>query len=243
MDEAMTSIPEEATALKRPAEADSELDSVPPSKIAKTPSSFKNVFRQLSVMRPGLLFDLESEVCDDGVNTMYTMAVDVDGVKFTGTGPSKRNAKVLAAEKVLAHLEAMGVKPIPESERPPKPVNANTPKAQTPSQASTLTEEQKAQQMLGKNPVMMLHEIRPSFDCEIVSDERVGTNRKVEMSITVDGQKFTGAGRSNKIARARAAVAALEKLFSLEFTDFGESKFFLKKLPWEILSFSTILFK
>ena len=82
--------------------------------------------------------------------------------------------------------------------------------------------------MLGKNPVMMLHEIRPSFECEIESDEHKGAHRKVVMSITVEEQKFLGSGRSNKNARARAAVAALESLFGLEFTDFGESKYFLR---------------
>lgn len=42
----------------------------------------------------------------------------------------------------------------------------------------------------------------------------LGINSSLNFQVEVDGQKFRGAGPNKKVAKASAALAALEKLFS-----------------------------
>lgn len=70
----------------------------------------------------------------------------------------------------------------------------------------------------GKNPVMILNEIRPGTKYEFVSETGESHSKNFVMSVTVDGETFQGSGRNKKMAKARAAQAALQKIFNLEFT-------------------------
>ena len=239
-----------AATTKRPAEGEEDGMANKKMKTGQAGPSYKNVFKQLSQHRTGLLFELDNENPQD---QSYTMVVDVDGKKFYGTGHSKRNAKLIAAEKVLAYLqlqnpqgsdqsslqqgtfvkvekpevkrENAGDVEVPVTATTNNTVNTTAAPKEVPSPYTPLTEEQKRLQMIGKNPVMMLHEIRPNFHSEIVTVELPSdAQRSVEIIFEVDGVQFSGTGRSKKRARARAAQKALETLFGLEFTDFGEGE-------------------
>ena len=73
-------------------------------------------------------------------------------------------------------------------------------------------------QPAGKNPVMILNEIRPGTKYEFISETGESHSKNFAMSVTVDGETFQGSGRNKKLAKARAAQAALQKIFNLEFT-------------------------
>ncbi|XP_042130697.1 spermatid perinuclear RNA-binding protein isoform X3 [Peromyscus maniculatus bairdii] len=66
----------------------------------------------------------------------------------------------------------------------------------------------------GKNPVMELNEKRRGLKYELISETGGSHDKRFVMEVEVDGQKFRGAGPNKKVAKASAALAALEKLFS-----------------------------
>lgn len=69
-----------------------------------------------------------------------------------------------------------------------------------------------------KNPVMILNEMRPGLKYEFVSETGESHSKSFTMSVTVDDQKFEGSGRNKKVAKSRAAQAALIKVFGLDFS-------------------------
>lgn len=69
----------------------------------------------------------------------------------------------------------------------------------------------------GKNPLMILNEMRPGLKYEFESEQGESHSKKFVMSVMVDNEKFEGSGRNKKIAKARAAQAALQKIFQLQF--------------------------
>ncbi|KAJ8306832.1 hypothetical protein KUTeg_014916 [Tegillarca granosa] len=69
----------------------------------------------------------------------------------------------------------------------------------------------------GKNPLMILNEMRPGLKYEFESEQGESHSKKFVMSVVVDNEKFEGSGRNKKIAKARAAQAALQKIFQLQF--------------------------
>lgn len=64
----------------------------------------------------------------------------------------------------------------------------------------------------GKNPVMELNEKRRGLKYELISETGGSHDKRFVMEVEVDGQKFQGAGSNKKVAKAYAALAALEKL-------------------------------
>ncbi|XP_067892093.1 double-stranded RNA-specific editase 1-like isoform X3 [Heterodontus francisci] len=68
----------------------------------------------------------------------------------------------------------------------------------------------------GKNPVMILNELRPGLKYEFVSESGESHAKNFIMGVTVDGQTFEGSGRNKKLAKARAAQATLQTLFNMQ---------------------------
>lgn len=68
----------------------------------------------------------------------------------------------------------------------------------------------------GKNPVMFLNEMRPGLRYDFVSESGESHAKNFVMSVTVDSQSFHGSGRNKKLAKARAAQAALSALFEVQ---------------------------
>ncbi|XP_076437399.1 LOW QUALITY PROTEIN: double-stranded RNA-specific editase 1-like [Babylonia areolata] len=69
-----------------------------------------------------------------------------------------------------------------------------------------------------KNPVMILNEMKPGLKYEFVSETGESHSKCFCMAVEVDGKRFEGSGRNKKIAKSRAAQAALRSVFGLEFT-------------------------
>ena len=63
----------------------------------------KNALVHLHEMKPGLVFQMESQTGPDHV-PIFTMSVMLDGEKYSGTGPNKKVAKQGAAESALADI-------------------------------------------------------------------------------------------------------------------------------------------
>ncbi|XP_035749126.1 interleukin enhancer-binding factor 3 [Egretta garzetta] len=102
------------------------------------------------------------------------------------------------------------VAPPPVVETVSTPTAASPPADQTPEnvkqQGPILTKH-------GKNPVMELNEKRRGLKYELISETGGSHDKRFVMEVEVDGQKFQGAGSNKKVAKAYAALAALEKLF------------------------------
>jgi len=115
---------------------------------------------------------------------------------FEGAATSKKLAMHIAARQAL---QAMTGEPSSESENI-TPIK-NSPASKVLSAIAS-----------GKNPVMIVNEVYPSADYQFVSETGDGTTKSFEMSVSVEGQTFSGSGRSKRLAKAHAAQAALSEL-------------------------------
>jgi len=69
----------------------------------------------------------------------------------------------------------------------------------------------------GKNPVSVLNEIIPGIKYEVVSETGQSHCKTFVMSVNLEGRTFEGSGRNKKMAKIRAAQAALEAVYSITF--------------------------
>lgn len=205
----------------------------------------KNALMQLNELKPGLQFTFVSQNGPVHAPT-FTMAVEVNGTVFEGSGNTKKKAKLDAAERALASFlqvpnapaaqQALGRSSMLSGDftqdtaelepsttlfnnftppQPGVPVTANM----TPTNSNgTASVKPAPSQPVGKNPVMILNETRPGTKYELEAETGDSINKVFVMSVTVDGQTFKGSGRSKKLAKARAAQAAMETLFNLQFS-------------------------
>lgn len=67
-----------------------------------------------------------------------------------------------------------------------------------------------------KSPVMILNELRPGAKYDFVSESGESHAKNFVMSVKVAAQNFQGSGRNKKLAKARAAQAALSALFNMK---------------------------
>uniref|UniRef100_A0A3B4DIR2 Interleukin enhancer binding factor 3a n=2 Tax=Pygocentrus nattereri TaxID=42514 RepID=A0A3B4DIR2_PYGNA len=159
-----------------------------------------NALMKLNQLRPGILYRLISQTGPDHT-PQFTMAIEVDGASYEATGSSKRSAKLLVAQKAL---QALGMSTGSET------------KAASQSQGADGSSALQGGPILtkhGKNPVMELNEKRRSLKYEVVAVKGRFNDKTFTIEVEVDGQKFQGSGSNKKLAKANAALAALEKLF------------------------------
>ncbi|XP_050407486.1 double-stranded RNA-specific editase 1 isoform X2 [Patella vulgata] len=206
----------------------------------------KNALMQLNEIKPGLEFQFVSQTGPVHAPT-FTMSVEVNNTKFEGAGQTKKMAKLLAAEKALtsfvqfpnaseAHM-AMGRQIVTTdftSDQAEPLVNlfndfeghkngsngADENMEQNPENGvQNLPPARKSipSKPTGKNPVMILNELRPELKYEFVSESGESSSKTFAMSVTVDNEVFCGSGRNKKLAKARAAQAALKKIFNMDF--------------------------
>lgn len=244
--------------LKRPypsSDADNAARRRKKKKKVPGPPLPKNALMQLNEIKPGLQYKLEAQSGPVHAPT-FTMSVMVNGEAFEGTGPTKKKAKLVAAEKALASFvqfpnaseahQAMGRQIVIGDFTSDSAVNTTNilynnfdPGVQSddkklepmavaistngngapPPLATALQGRPIPLQPAGKNPVMILNEIRPGTKYEFVSETGESHAKNFIMSVTVDGETFQGSGRNKKLAKARAAQAALQKIFNLEFSN------------------------
>lgn len=60
---------------------------------------------------------------------------------------------------------------------------------------------------------MELNEKRRGLKYELISETGGSHDKRFVMEVEIDGQKFEGTGSNKKVAKAYAALAALEQLF------------------------------
>uniref|UniRef100_A0A7N6B9Y3 Adenosine deaminase RNA specific B1b n=1 Tax=Anabas testudineus TaxID=64144 RepID=A0A7N6B9Y3_ANATE len=195
----------------------------------KTPGPVlpKNALMQLNEIKPGLQYKLLSQTGPVHA-PVFVMTVEVNGQMFEGMGPTKKKAKLNAAEKALrsfvqfpnaseAHL-AMGRTltvntdfTSDQADFPDMLFNGfETPAPPLPPPSAFSSPSS------GKNPVMILNELRPGLKYDFVSESGESHAKNFVMSVTVDAQTFEGSGRNKKLAKARAAQAALSALFNMQ---------------------------
>ncbi|XP_044029931.1 spermatid perinuclear RNA-binding protein isoform X2 [Siniperca chuatsi] len=185
-----------------------------------------NALMRLNQIRPGLQYRLLSQ--SGPVHApVFTMSVDLDGTIYEASGSSKKTAKLHVAVKVL---QAMGyptgfdtdLDPMSSDEKSDgegkSETSSHTSNNPTHSTDNSNTLEVRTQGPIltasGKNPVMELNEKRRGLKYELISESGGSHDKRFVMEVEVDGQKFRGAGPNKKVAKASAALAALEKLFS-----------------------------
>ncbi|KAJ8247066.1 hypothetical protein GJAV_G00258380 [Gymnothorax javanicus] len=229
-----------------------------PKKRKKTPGPIlpKNALMQLNEIKPGLQYRLLSQTGPVHA-PIFVMTVEVNGQLFEGSGPTKKKAKLTAAEKALrsfvqfpnaseAHL-AMGrtltvitdftsdqadfadmlfngfETPAPQEESVYLGPSGNGhlgspgdyPQTAAGDASNPAPSPLPAPSSI-KNPVMVLNELRPGLKYEFVSESGESHAKCFVMSVTVDEQTFEGSARNKKLAKARAAQAALSELYNMQ---------------------------
>uniref|UniRef100_A0A8C3AN53 Interleukin enhancer binding factor 3b n=1 Tax=Cyclopterus lumpus TaxID=8103 RepID=A0A8C3AN53_CYCLU len=224
---------EEGIDDKSPNKKKKKLQKKSPEEKAEPPQAM-NALMRLNQLKPGLQYKLISQTGPIHV-PVFTMAVEVDGKTFEASGPSKRTAKLHVAVKVLQDMglptgvelkAAETVKPeevvVPVAVEEFKPVITpiEAPAAATGAANSDTTDSaENARQQgpiltkHGKNPVMELNEKRRGLKYELISETGGSHDKRFVMEVEIDGQKFQGTGSNKKVAKAYAALAALERLF------------------------------
>ncbi|XP_063787474.1 interleukin enhancer-binding factor 3 isoform X2 [Pseudophryne corroboree] len=213
--------------LKRPIEEDSE-DKSPSKKKKKIqkkdtdksePPQAMNALMRLNQLKPGLQYKLVSQTGPVHA-PIFTMSVEVDEKTFEAFGPSKKTAKLHVAVKVLQDMGLpTGIEEKEEAseETEQKPIiqtPVQTDSAQQDSESPTdQTEQGPIITKHGKNPVMELNEKRRGLKYELISETGGSHDKRFVMEVEVDGTKFQGSGSNKKVAKAYAALNALEKLF------------------------------
>ncbi|XP_033099632.1 double-stranded RNA-specific editase 1-like [Anneissia japonica] len=212
----------------------------------KHPPLPKNALMELHEIKPGLKFSLVTQRGPVHAPT-FCMSVEVNGQMFEGEGTTKKKAKLNAAENALrsfiqfpnpneAHL-AMGqriynfdftsdsVDPFLNQSQsadassivtPVNPPENNGTVNQPPVIASP--QPTPPEQPSGKNPIMILNEMRPGLSYEFISESGESHAKNFVMSVSLDGKKFSGSGRNKKQAKARAAQSALAEIFDVQPT-------------------------
>lgn len=228
-----------APPMKRPIEEEEGLDDKSPNKKKKKlqkksadekaePPQAMNALMRLNQLKPGLQYKLISQTGPVHV-PVFTMAVEVDGKTFEASGPSKRTAKLHVAVKVLQDMglpTGVEVKSEPavkveeavvavtaEEVKPAATPTETAAAGTAPESAETARQQGPILTKHGKNPVMELNEKRRGLKYELISETGGSHDKRFVMEVEIDGQKFQGTGSNKKVAKAYAALAALEKLF------------------------------
>ncbi|XP_072521371.1 spermatid perinuclear RNA-binding protein-like [Salminus brasiliensis] len=76
----------------------------------------------------------------------------------------------------------------------------------------------------GKNPVMELNEKRRGLSYDLITETGESQQQRFIIEVQVDGQRFRGCGPNKKMAKANAALAAIERLFSAHSTNSNKRK-------------------
>ncbi|XP_058230418.1 spermatid perinuclear RNA-binding protein-like isoform X1 [Hemibagrus wyckioides] len=66
----------------------------------------------------------------------------------------------------------------------------------------------------GKNPVMELNEKRRGLSYNLITENGENQQQRFIIEVEVDGMRFRGCGPNKRVAKANAALAAIERLFS-----------------------------
>uniref|UniRef100_A0A8C3ASV4 Adenosine deaminase RNA specific B2 (inactive) n=1 Tax=Cyclopterus lumpus TaxID=8103 RepID=A0A8C3ASV4_CYCLU len=208
----------------------------------------KNALVQLNELRPGLQYRMVSQTGPVHA-PVFSIAVEVNGLTFEGTGPTKKKAKMKAAELALksfvqfpnapqAHL-AMGNISNPSAdftsdqadfpdtlfkEFESSACSDGLSLCDSAAESELLSSGIVAEPEAPKSPVALLNELRPGLRYACLSERAEGRRlRSFVMAVRVDGRIFEGCGRSKKLAKTQAAQCALQALFNIRTAPEGRT--------------------
>lgn len=180
--------------------------------------SQKNALVQLNELVPGLRYDTAAETGPLHA-PVFSVAVEVNGLRFEGRGPTKKRAKLGAAELALRSLVQ-----VPGTFwAPAKTLDFTADR--TDLLDSVLhhgTTEQQHRQLVRLTldleqlgPVALLNQLCPGLRY-LCRTERVPgwPVRRFVMAVRLEGRVFEGCAHSKRRAKAQAATAALRALHS-----------------------------
>ncbi|XP_047448558.1 spermatid perinuclear RNA-binding protein-like isoform X2 [Mugil cephalus] len=189
------------------------------------PNHPMNALMRLNQIHPGLQYRLQSQ--SGPVHApVFTMSVEIQGTTYQATGNSKRTAKLQVALKALQALgyvlssdgDVDSLSADEKSDGEGKNDRMSTSSSSTSITSSTDTQESRAPGPIltagGKNPVMELNEKRRGLKYELISESGSSYDKRFIIEVEVDKQVFRGTGPNKKVAKASAALAALNSLFS-----------------------------
>ncbi|XP_014383990.1 PREDICTED: double-stranded RNA-specific editase B2 [Myotis brandtii] len=162
----------------------------------------KNALVQLHELRPGLQYRMVSQTGPVHA-PVFAVAVEVNGLTFEGTGPTKKKAKMRAAELALRSFVQF-----------PNACQAHLAMGSSPSPCTDFTSDQ------ADFPDTLFKQFEPSAPSAV-------------MAVSVDGRMFEGSGRSKKLAKGQAAQAALQALFDIRLPGHMPSRSKSHLLPQE----------
>ncbi|XP_052215460.1 cullin-4A-like isoform X2 [Dreissena polymorpha] len=170
---------------------------------------------------------------------IFTMLCEVNGQTFTAQGSSKKAAKRAVAEQALTSFvqfpnasdanSALGGQPMMNMDFTSdnaeiviqhfdsNTYNQGTFMAKTAALGMGMMgpmpyKKGKAlQNYEGKNPIMVLNELRPNLKYGCISETGEKHSKQFTMAVMLDGVQFKGRARNKKLAKARTAQAALTK--------------------------------
>ncbi|TWW64331.1 Interleukin enhancer-binding factor 3 -like protein [Takifugu flavidus] len=128
------------------------------------------------------------------------------------TGVELKTKPVMSEDEVImAPLEELKtvIKPVETTSVP-----SLTSNVEAPDTAETVRQQGPILTKNGKNPVMELNEKRRGLKYELISETGGSHDKRFVMEVDIDTQKFQGSGSNKKVAKAYAALAALEWLSS-----------------------------
>ncbi|KAM9791962.1 double-stranded RNA-specific editase B2-like [Syngnathus typhle] len=179
--------------------------------------------RKTNLLRPGLRYDAISET-----GPLFAVAVDVNGLRLEGRGPSKKRAKMRAAELALSSLVQF---PHEGSESIGSAANDFTEDQldgwqmfdtdgterkevfPQPGSQSSPREVVSTRLLGGLGPTGLLGQLRPGLRYFCLTERLPGRlEKRFIAAVRVDGRIFEGCGHSQRAAKARAAAAALRSL-------------------------------
>ncbi|XP_069562029.1 spermatid perinuclear RNA-binding protein-like isoform X1 [Brachyistius frenatus] len=189
------------------------------------PNHPMNALMRLNQIHPGLQYRLLSQ--SGPVHApVFTMSVEIQGTTYQATGNSKRTAKLQVALKALQALgyvlggdgDVDSLSADERSDGEGKNDRMSTSSSSASITSSTDTQESRAPGPIltagGKNPVMELNEKRRGLKYELISESGSSYDKRFIIEVEVDKQVFRGTGPNKKVAKASAALAALNSLFS-----------------------------
>uniref|UniRef100_A0A3Q1I997 Spermatid perinuclear RNA-binding protein n=1 Tax=Anabas testudineus TaxID=64144 RepID=A0A3Q1I997_ANATE len=189
------------------------------------PNHPMNALMRLNQIHPGLQYRLLSQ--SGPVHApVFTMSVEIQGTTYQATGNSKRSAKLQVALKALQALgyvlsvdgDVDSLSADEKSDGEGKNDRMSTSSSSTSITSSTDAQESRAPGPIltagGKNPVMELNEKRRGLKYELISESGSSYDKRFIIEVEVDKQVFRGTGPNKKVAKASAALAALNSLFS-----------------------------
>ncbi|CAK6983056.1 spermatid perinuclear RNA-binding protein-like isoform X2 [Scomber scombrus] len=186
------------------------------------PNHPMNALMRLNQIQPGLQYRLLSQ--SGPVHApVFTMSVDIQGTSYQASGNSKRTAKLQVALKSLGYVlgsdgDVDSLSADEKSDGEGKNDRMSTSSSSTSITSSTDTQESRAPGPIltagGKNPVMELNEKRRGLKYELISESGSSYDKRFIIEVEVDKQVFRGTGPNKKVAKASAALAALNSLFT-----------------------------